>query len=334
MRRATRLWRIILLLGIEVPTEGEFDIVGFGLNAVDHLCFVRAFPAQGAKPRVSRFMRTPGGQAASAMVFCSRMGLSTKYVGKVGGGEIGRFSLNSIESEGVDVSDVVTVPDVTNQLAMIIVDERDGERTILWHRPAELETRPEELTSGKVASGRILLIDGHDTAGAARAADIAHENGVLVVLDAESVKDGTADVVARTDVLLAAREFPRRFTGEPNLDIAFDILREAGPRVVGMTLGSLGSLVMAADGSVVSSPAYDVDVVDTTGAGDTFHGAFLYALLQGWKAEGVLDFANAAAALCCAAPGARGGPLSLSDVEELMARGPRRLEDSSRILSV
>jgi len=323
-----------LLLGIDVPTNGQFDVVGFGLNAVDHLCFVPEFPAVGTKPRVSRFMRTPGGQAASAMVFCSRMGLSTKYVGKVGGDEIGRFSLNSIESEGVDVADVIAVPGVTNQLAMIIVDERDGERTILWHRPPELETRPDELTAEKAAAGRVLLIDGHDTAGAARAADIAHENGVLVVLDAESVKEGTADVVARTDVLLAAREFPRRFTGEPNIDIAFDILRDAGPRVVGMTLGVLGSLVMGADGSVVSSPAYDVDVVDTTGAGDTWHGAFLYGLLQGWKAERLLDFSNAAAALCCAAPGARGGARGLSEIEDLVARGPRRLGDSSRILGV
>jgi sugar/nucleoside kinase (ribokinase family) len=317
-----------LLLGIDIPETGEFDVVGFGLNAVDHLCFVPEFPTPGSKPRVSRFMRTPGGQAASAMALCARLGHRAKYVGKVGGDETGSFSLASIESEGVDVSDVVTVPDVTNQLAMIIVDERDGERTILWHRPAELETLPAELTAEKVASGRILLIDGHDTAGAARAAEIAQEHGVIVVLDAESVKDGTADVVARTDVLLASREFPRRFTGDPNLDRAFGALRAAGPRVVGMTLGSLGSLVMGVDGSVVSCSSFDVDVVDTTGAGDTFHGAFLHGLLSGWSAERTLSFANAASALCCAAPGARGGVESLSQVMDLMARGPRRLRDS------
>ena len=323
-----------MLLGIDVPETGEFDVVGFGLNAVDHLCFVPEFPAPGSKPRVSRFIRAPGGQAASAMVLCSRLGYRAKYVGKVGGDETGSFSLASIESEGVDVGDVVTVPGVTNQLAMIVVDERDGERTILWHRPAELETRPEELTAEKVAVGRILLIDGHDTAGAARAADIAHEHGVLVVLDAESVKEGTADVVARTDVLLASREFPRRFTGDPNLDRAFDKLREAGPRVIGMTLGWLGSLVMGADGSAVSCASYDVDVVDTTGAGDTFHGAFLHGLLSGWSAERTLSFSNAAAALSCTAPGARGGVESMEQVLDLMKRGPHRLRDSSRILGV
>jgi len=316
-----------LLLGIDVPSAGEFDIVGFGLNAVDHLCFVPEFPTPGSKPRVSRFLRTPGGQAASAMVLCSRLGLSAKYVGKVGGGEVGAFSLESIASEGVDVSDVVTVPGVTNQLAMIVVDERDGERTILWHRPAELETRPEELTAAKVAVGRVLLIDGHDTAGAARAADIAHEHGALVVLDAESIKEGTEEVVARTDILLAAREFPRRFTGESNLDMAFDKLWRAGPRVIGMTLGSLGSLVMGADGSVASSPSYDVDVVDTTGAGDVFHGAFLYGLLSEWSAERTLAFSNAAAALCCTAPGARGGVEGLEQILKLVECGPRRLRD-------
>lgn len=316
-----------MLLGTSIPEEREFDVVGFGLNAVDHLCFVPEFPEPGSKPRVSKFLRTPGGQAASAMVLCSRLGLRAKYVGKVGGDETGRFSLASIRSAGVDTSDVVTVPGVTNQLAMIVVDERDGERTILWHRPAELETRPDELTAEKVAIGRILLIDGHDTAGAARAAEIAHEHGVLVVLDAESVKEGTDEVVARTDVLLASREFPRRFTGEANLDRAFDVLRQSGPRVIGMTLGFLGSLVMGADGSVVSMPSYEVDVVDTTGAGDVFHGAFVYGLLSGWSGERTLSFSNAAAALCCTAPGARGGVVGLEQILELMERGPRRLRD-------
>ena len=316
-----------MLLGTSIPEEREFDVVGFGLNAVDHLCFVPEFPEPGSKPRVSKFLRTPGGQAASAMVLCSRLGLRAKYVGKVGGDETGRFSLASIRSAGVDTSDVVTVPGVTNQLAMIVVDERDGERTILWHRPAELETRPDELTAEKVAIGRILLIDGHDTAGAARAAEIAHEHGVLVVLDAESVKEGTDEVVARTDVLLASREFPRRFTGEANLDRAFDVLRQSGPRVIGMTLGFLGSLVMGADGSIVSMPSYEVDVVDTTGAGDVFHGAFVYGLLSGWSGERTLSFSNAAAALCCTAPGARGGVVGLEQILELMERGPRRLRD-------
>ena len=317
---ARRLVR--MLLGVEVPTAGEYDVVGFGLNAVDHLCFVPGFPGEGTKPRVSRFVRSPGGQAASAMVLCSRLGFRAKYVGKVGGDELGSFSLESISSEGVDVSDVLRVPGATNQLAMIIVNESDGERTILWHRPRELETLPDEVTAEKVAVGRILLIDGHDTAGAARAAEIARSHGVLVVLDAESVKEGTDRVVANTDVLIASRDFPRRFTGHSNLDMGFDALREAGPSVVGVTLGRLGSIVMGADGAVTGAPGYDVDVFDTTGAGDAYHGAFVCGLLQGWSAERTVRFANAAAALCCADVGARGGAASGEQILALVKRGP------------
>ena len=308
--------------GIEFPETAEFDVVGFGLNAVDHLCFVSEYPRRDTKPRVDRFERSPGGQAASAMVVCSRLGLRAKYVGKVGGDETGAFSLQSIRSEGVDTEDVAVVPGVTNQLAMIIVDSSTGERTILWHRPAEIATTPEEVTTEKVAGGRALLIDGHDAPAAARAAALARERGIPVVLDAESVKEGTAEVVANTDILIASRDFPRAFTGASDLERAFDELRAAGPRVVGATLGSIGAVVMVADGSVVASPAYRVDVADTTGAGDVFHGAFLYGLLAGWSVDRTLAFSNAAAALNCTAAGARGGVSGVNDVLGLMERGP------------
>jgi sulfofructose kinase len=308
--------------GVEAPESAQFDIVGFGLNAVDHLCFVSEFPVPDTKPRVSSFMRSPGGQAASAMVLCSRLGLRTKYVGKVGGDEVGAFSLESIRAEGVDVRDVKAVPGVTNQLAMVIVDQGTGERTILWYRPEKIATTPSEITAEKIACGRMLLIDGHDAPAAARAAAVAREKGIPVMLDAESVKKGTDEVVANTDILIASRDFPRAFTGASDLEKAFDALRAAGPRVIGATLGSLGAIAMVADGSVVASPGYRVDVVDTTGAGDVFHGAFAYGFLEGWSVNRTLAFANAAAALNCASVGARGGPGGLSEIIALMKRGP------------
>jgi sugar/nucleoside kinase (ribokinase family) len=220
------------------------------------------------------------------------------------------------------VDDVIEVPGVTNQLAMVIVDGSSGERTILWHRPPEIATLPEELTAEKVARGRVLLIDGHDAPAAARAAELASERGIPVMLDAESVKEGTAEVVANTDILIASRDFPRAFTGAADMEQAFDLLRLAGPRVIGATLGSLGAIVMVADGSVVAAPSYRVDVVDTTGAGDVFHGAFLHGLLAGWSVDRTLAFSNAAAALNCAAPGARGGARDVREILALMERGP------------
>jgi len=305
--------------GITVPDDRPFDAVGLGLNAVDHLCVVGSFPVPDTKPRVDRFARTPGGQAASAMVVLSRLGYRSRYLGKVGGDEIGRFSLESIASEGVDVSEVVTVDGVTNQLAMIIVDTGRHERTILWHRPDEIATLPDEISAETVSSGRVLLVDGHDAPAAARAAELARDRGTLVVMDAESVKDGTRELVGQVDVVLASRDFPARLTGETNLDRSFDAIRAMGPRVVGVTLGALGSVVMVSDGSVYGAPAYAVDVVDTTGAGDVYHGAFVAGLVEGWSVERTVDFANAAAALNCRGLGARWGPSSRSEVEALMA---------------
>ena len=310
-------------LEVRAPNKAAFDVVGFGINAVDHLCVVDEFPKPDTKPRVCGFARAPGGQAASAMVLCARLGLRAKYVGKVGCGEMGVFSLDSMRSEGVDVSDVVTVPGATNQLAMVIVDRERSERTILWHRPDEIATRPSEVTPEKVAVGRVLLVDGHDAPAAAVAATAARERGIPVVLDAESVKDGTGGVVANTDVLIASGEFPGRFTGCDDLGASIGALLDAGPRVVCVTLGREGAVLKTAGGPMLSSPGFHVDVVDTTGAGDIFHGAFLYGLLAGWSAEHTLDFSNAAAALCCAELGARGGARCIGDIEYLMKRDGR-----------
>lgn len=309
--------------GISVPAQAPFDAVGFGLNAVDHLCVVPQFPEYDSKTPILTFKRTGGGQAASAMVVLARFGLKAKYVGKVGGDETGAFSLESLRSEGVDVSDVVAVAGVTNQVAMIIVDQRNGERTILWHRPREIATRPDEITPAKVAVRRTLLVDGHDAPAAARAAAVAKERGIPIVLDAESVKEGTGDLVPLTDLLVASSRFPALFTGLADREEALRRLLAFGPRFVAMTLGREGALAMTSDGVVLRSRGFDVDAVDTTGAGDVFHGAFLYGLLEGWTIERTLDFSNAAAAMNCTALGARGGVTCVDDVLAFMAEGRR-----------
>jgi sulfofructose kinase len=309
--------------GIAVPREAAFDVVGFGLNAVDYLCVVPEGLEFGSKAPILRFERSGGGQAASAMVACARLGLRAKYVGKVGDDEAGAFSLESIRSEGVDVRDVVVVPRTANQFAFIIVDAGSGERTILWHRPPQIATAPPEVTPERVAVGRALLVDGHDAPAAVRAAAIARERGIPVVLDAETVKDGTAELVAATDVVVASSRFPALFTGRAGRREALHALKEAGPTVVAMTLGKDGALALGEDGSEIHSPAYAVNVVDTTGSGDVFHGAFLVGLVSGWTVERTLDFSNAAAAIKCASVGGRGGARSRDEVFDLMKRHGR-----------
>jgi sugar/nucleoside kinase (ribokinase family) len=111
-----------------------FEVVGMGLNSVDFIGVVPEFPSINSKMKLLRFSKQGGGQVATAMVALARWGVKTKYIGKVGGDELGSFSLNAICQEGVDISSVTIEPNATNQFAMIIVDGVSGERTILWDR--------------------------------------------------------------------------------------------------------------------------------------------------------------------------------------------------------
>jgi sugar/nucleoside kinase (ribokinase family) len=300
----------------------DFDVVGMGLNAVDHICVIPRFPRYGEKLRMSDFRRTVGGQVASALVACSRWGLRAKYIGKVGGDEMGEFSYAGLETEHLDLEDVKRVKGALNQFAFILVDGETGERTIIWRRDESLSIRPEEVPLDAVKRGRYLLLDGHDAPAAARAAAEAGAAGVRVVMDAETVKPGTAELVEASHYVVCAQEFPEAFTGEEHLETALQRLKARGPECVVATLGREGAVGLTA-GGLITSRGFKVECVDSTGAGDVFHGAFIYGLCRDWKLDRILDFSNAAAALNCMSIGARGGIGSVDAILDLMDRGER-----------
>jgi sulfofructose kinase len=310
---------------VSADTEREaraFDVVGMGLNAADHICVVPRFPKYEEKLRMLAFKKAPGGQVASALTACALWGLKTKYIGKVGDDDLGAFSLASLVEVGIDTSDVKVVGGVANQFAFILVDASTGERTIIWRRDALLEIAPEEIPLGAVRSCRFLLLDGHDSVAAAVAAGEAARAGVAVVVDAETVKSGTADLVRASRFVVSSREFPERFTGRRDLEAALAAIRVMGPECVVATLGREGAVALDGRG-LVRSRGFRVEAVDSTGAGDVFHGAFIYGLAQGWALERILDFANAAAALNCTELGARGGIKPVGEILDLIARGAR-----------
>jgi sugar/nucleoside kinase (ribokinase family) len=303
-------------------TEFVFDVVGMGLNAVDHICLIPRFPRYEEKLKMDEFTRAGGGQVASALVACSRWGLKTKYIGKVGGDEMGDFSYTTLEREGIDLEDVIRVQGALNQFALILVDGRTGERTIIWKRDARLAITPEQVPVGAVKQGRFLLLDGHDAPAAAEAAAEAATAGVRVVVDAETVKPGTKDMITHSDYVVCAREFPEAFTGRSDLKEALAEIRGAGPGCVVSTLGPDGALCLS-DQGLFESKGFNVKCIDSTGAGDVFHGAFIFGLSQGWEMQQILDFSNAAAALNCTAIGARGGIRTVDEIFDLMKTGRR-----------
>lgn len=301
-----------------------FDVVGLGLNATDTLILVSRFPAYAGKAPFQEEMLSPGGQVASAMVTCARLGLRTKYIGTVGDDERGRIQMESLLSSGINLDHVQVRENCPNQTAYIVIDRTTGERTVFWRREDCLRLSPESITEEQITCGRLLHIDGHDTPAVAHAAGIARRHGIPVTVDVDTIYHGFDKVLPNVDYLITSSEFPLQWTNESDPFRALEMIQnEYGMRVAAMTLGSYGALAREA-GRFIYSPACVVNCVDTTGAGDVFHGAFCYAVLEEMPMLEALDFSNAMAALNCTAIGARGGIRGIEAARALMRRAERR----------
>jgi sulfofructose kinase len=309
-------------------TSTLFDVVGVGLNATDTLLVVSHFPAYGGKVPFLQEILSPGGQVASAMVACARLGLRAKYIGTIGDDERGRVQMESLTGSSIDLSHVQLRPNCGNQSAYIIIDQSTGERTVFWSRPECLAITPEEITPEQITCARMLHIDGHDTPAVAHAARLARQNGIPVSVDVDTIYPGFENVLPNVDYLVASSEFPGRWTRIEDPFRALEkIQNDFGMKVAAMTLGAHGALARV-DGQFVYAPAFVINCVDTTGAGDVFHGAFCYAVLQNMPIDEALEFSNAMAALNCIGVGARGHISGFDEIRRLMAHGERRSDPS------
>lgn len=305
-------------------SQPQFDVVGVGLNATDTMILIPHFPAYGGKVPFVQEVMSPGGQVASAMVCCSQLGLRTKYIGSIGDDERGRIQWESLQGTGVNLDHVQRRKDTPNQSAYILIDQTTGERTVFWSRPEGLRIDASEITEEQITCAGLLHIDGHDTPAVAHAARIARKNGIPVTVDVDTIYKGFEDVLPNVDYLITSSEFPERWTGEADPLKALTLLQTTyGMKVAAMTLGAHGALARV-DGRFAYSPAFVVNCIDTTGAGDVFHGAFCYSVAKGFGIDRALEFSNAMAALNCTALGARGRIATLEEADALIGRGERR----------
>ena len=305
---------------IDFPATKPFDVVGFGLNAVDHLCVVPQYPRFDSKTEIVHYEKLGGGQTATAVVFAARMGLKGKYIGKVGSDDLGVYALESLRAENIDTSSVLVERGARNQYAFIIIDKASGERTILWERDRKLSFRQEELCRADICSGRVLHLDGHDYEAAIQAARWAREEGIPVVIDLDKAVPRSAELIANVDFLITSANFPPEFTGIDDPIESLLALRNHCDGFLAVTLGAQGAMAVVGD-RCERFPAFKVHAVDTTGAGDIFHGAFIYGLLHNWPLDRFMTFANAAAGLNCTHLGARGGIPPLGEILALVDAG-------------
>jgi sulfofructose kinase len=302
---------------LKFPEDKPFDVVGFGLNSVDHLCIVPEYPRLDSKSEIVQYEQLPGGQVSTAVIFLSRMGLRTKYIGKVGGDTLGRFCLQKLESEAIDISSIRIEESARNQFSIIIIDQYSGERTVLCQRDRRLDFKEPELYEDAVCLGRILHLDGNDPASL-RAASWCRKNEIPVCIDLDKVVPDCTALIEQIDFLIVSSSFSSEYTGVSDPIESFHSLRRKFDGFLAMTQGSKGAMAWVGDRCIQFSGLH-VKAIDTTGAGDIFHGAFIYGLLQNWPLNKIMSFANAAAGLSCTHLGAQSGIRSLSEIMDYAA---------------
>jgi sulfofructose kinase len=298
------------------------DVVGIGLNATDTIIRLPQFPSLDSKVEILSTDVKAGGQVASAMVACRRWGLRARYVGKIGDDSAGEFQRHEMKREGVQ-SHWIVARGCSSQSSFILLDQASGERTVLWKRDPAIALRAKDLKKNFLSGAKVLLVDGHDTEAATQAAHWAREQRILVVGDFDNRYPGVESLLEKTDFVLSSKDFPERVTSESDILKSLPkISKEFKSRLIGATLGRLGVLCWDGDRFYLC-PGFKVRAIDTTGAGDIFHAAFVYALTCAWSLQRMLEFSCAAAALNCEAAGARGGIVSLEKIDRLLRTGER-----------
>lgn len=297
--------------------QKTIDFVGLGFCSNDYLSLLPEIPIDH-KVQILEHLIQGGGPAATATVAAARLGVSTAFISMVGDDDAGKRILTDLEAEGIDTSSMIRRPGSSSPVAYCWIDQPTGKRSIAWTRGTLKELLPSELDMDRIRSAKVLHLDGHNTEAAIAAAEEAHKAGVLVNLDAGTIRPGIEKIIANTDIFFTSEYFARTWTGEEDLEKALRKLLDAGAKVTGITIGSEGSIAWD-NGKIIHCPAADISpIVDTTGAGDTFHGAFAVRYLECGDIPESMRFASAVAGLKCTKLGGRTGLPDRKTVDEFL----------------
>lgn len=291
------------------------DVLCAGHASYDLVFFVERHPLPDEKTLASSLISCGGGPAANAAVTVARLGGVAAFAGYLGNDDYGERHLQEFKNEGVNV-DLIVRGAAPTPLSAIIV-KPDGKRTVINYRDSTKPLEENSIDFSKY-SPKVILTDALEPVLAPALADFAKQRGIPIVLDAGSVHDGTLALLDRVDYLVASEKFSHDFTAKADEEQALEKLSLHSPSVV-ITLGERG-LVWKNQHGAGRLPAFAVDAVDTTGAGDTFHGAFALGIAMGKNWDELLRFASAAGALCCTKHGARPGIPTSQEVSNFFSR--------------
>jgi sulfofructose kinase len=305
-------------------TAPRYDVVGIGENSVDLVYRIAGGPQDpplhlatpNAKFHASAHCVSCGGQVATTLAACATLGLRAAYVGTFGDDANGQRVRDALTAARVDTSHAA-VRTAPNRHAVILVDERNGDRTVVWHRDPTLAMRMDDIPSAVVSDARLLHVDDLDGDASIAAARMAVDTGVPVTSDVDRMTDQTHALIALSTVPILSAHVPTALTGERDPERALRKLRKSHSGWLCVTLGTDGAMLLEGD-HLHHMPAFAVEAIDTTGAGDVFRAAFIYALLQSQRPTEILRFASAAAAISCTREGAMTSVPTLEEIEQLI----------------
>ena len=284
-----------------------FDLICLGHAALDRVYSIAAFPPEPTKLRATQAMEVGGGMAATAAVAAARLGGRVAFWGRVGDDAAGAAVRDGLVAEGIDVRGLRTCQGAVTSTSAVIVDAA-GERMIVTHLGEGLDDDPAGLPWPMLAQARAVLVDVRWPAGSLALLRAARAAGVPGVLDVALLAGAAlAELLDATDHAVFSRPGLAEFApGLPEPD-GLAKARAAGAAVPGVTQGEHGYLWLDPAGRARRQPAFAVRAVDTTGAGDAFHGAYALGVARGLEVADCARQGAGAAALKCTRPGTRAG---------------------------
>lgn len=299
------------------PTDSCWDCLGFGICPLDYLCILDPYPGLEEKVDVIAFSVQGGGPIPTAMATLSKLGAKVAFIGKIGDDYEGGLIRSELEKFKVDADFMIVDKKVKSLRAFIWVDKNTGKRTVALDRTKMSPVKPEELSLLKEISFKYLHLDGRDMEANIYLAERAKKEGSEVILDVGSLREGIDDLFPYIDYLVVSKKFAYDYLGSDDLSQACQKLKKTGFKCVVITLSEKGCLWTDSD-KVNYFPGFKIKVTDTTGAGDVFHGGFIFGLLKKWKMKKIIEFASACAALKCRKLGGREGIPGLKEVKDFL----------------
>lgn len=295
----------------------EFDCLGLGVCPIDYLCILKSYPALDDKIEALQSDVQGGGPVPTAMATLSNLGKRAAFIGRVGNDPEGQFVKKELEEEGVNTDYLMIDPQMKTPKAFIWIDKKTGKRTVVLDQPELKKTNPSELDFRNKIETKYLHVDARDVDINIYLAKWARSIGAEVVLDMGSLRGDFQKLLPLVDHLVVSRRFASGYAGSTDPIGACEKLLRQGFKNVVVTLGKQGAVGGFGE-TVFRVPGYKVKVVDTTGAGDVFHGAFIYGLLENWELEKIIRFCNACAALKCTKLGGRAGIPTLAEARNFL----------------